>query len=117
MVVSRVYFARSGAGTDVAVGKMGVAVGKGVAVAVGVVAAVGVTVGSAAKDEQDERRTVNRKIARMDRVSWFRMGCILTKNPPAESFPAGGFYKQDFRLDCKISRFCTEVRTRSVRTP
>jgi hypothetical protein len=77
--VSSIYFARSGAGTDVAVGNMGVAVKKGVAVAVGVVVAVGVAVGSGTKDEQDERINVKRKITRMDGVSLFGMGCILTK--------------------------------------
>jgi hypothetical protein len=61
MVVFNVYFARSGGGTGVAVGKMAVAVGMGVFVARGINDAVGVTVGLVAKDEHDERINVNRK--------------------------------------------------------
>jgi hypothetical protein len=58
---------------------MGVAVaaGRGVMVAVGTMVAVGVIVGWGAKDEQDERTNVKRKIARLDEVNLFRMGCIL----------------------------------------
>jgi len=101
-VVSSIYFARSGAGTVVAVGKMGVAVGNEVAVAVGILVAVGVTVGSGEKDEQDERINVKRKIARMDGVNLFRMDCILLnykkkcarhfaiKSPPIEFFRQEG---------------------------
>jgi hypothetical protein len=78
MVVFSVYFARSGAGTRVAVGTgVCVAVGKGARVAVRIKDAVGVTVGAGAKDVQDERINVNRKRTRMDRVNLFRMGCIL----------------------------------------
>jgi hypothetical protein len=103
MVVSNVYFARSGAGTGVAVGNMGVAVEKGVLVATGVKDAVGVVVGDEAKDVQDEKINVNRKMARMDGVNLFRMGCILLnykkkcarrfaiKSPPAEMFRQEGF--------------------------
>jgi hypothetical protein len=76
MVVFSVYFARSGAGIGVSVG-MGVAVENGVLVAAGVKDAVGVTVGSEAKDLQDEKINVNRKRARIDGVNLFRMGCIL----------------------------------------
>ena len=77
--MSSKYFARSGAGTDVAVGCMGVAVarGRGVMVAVGIIVAVGVTVDWGAKDEQDERTNVKSKIERMDEVNLFRMACIL----------------------------------------
>jgi hypothetical protein len=77
MVVFSVYFARSGAGTGVAVGSMGVAVGKGVEVAVGTNDAVGITVGLGVNDVQDERIKVKRKTARMDEMNLFRMGCIL----------------------------------------
>ena len=76
-MVFSIYFARSGAGTGVAVGNMGVAVGKGVVVAVGILVVVGVTVGWGAKEEQDEKIKVNRKIASMDGVNLFRMDCIL----------------------------------------
>ena len=107
----------------VAVGNMGVAVGKGVLIAAGVSDAVGVAVGAGAKDAQDERINVKRKRTRTDGGNLFRMGCILPlvakiykffgwklrvkmiilvvlfmrrsviKKPPAESFPAGGFSK------------------------
>jgi len=72
MVVFRVYFARSSAGTGVEVGT-GVLVGKGVRVAVGIKDAVGVTVGAGAKDAQDEKINVNRKSTRMDEVNLFLM--------------------------------------------
>jgi hypothetical protein len=77
MVVSSVYFARSGAGMDVAVGNTGVAVGKRMGVAVDVNDAVGVAAGAGSKDAQEEKIDVNRKMARMDGVNLFRMGCIL----------------------------------------
>jgi hypothetical protein len=77
MVVSSIYFARSGAGMDVAVGNMGVAVEKGVLVATGAKDVVAVAVGVLSKDAQDERINGNRKKARMDGVNLFRMGCIL----------------------------------------
>jgi hypothetical protein len=77
MVVSSIYFARSGAGAGVAVGNMGVAVEKGVLVALGINDAIGVTVGVEEKDVQDEKINMNRKRTRMDGVNLFRMGCIL----------------------------------------
>jgi len=76
MVVLSVYFARSGAGTSVAVGT-GVFVGKGVMVAVGINGTVGVMVGVGAMDAHAERINVNRNVTRTDRVDLFRMDCIL----------------------------------------
>jgi hypothetical protein len=78
MVVFSVYFARSGAGMDVAVGTgVCVAVGKGARVAVGIKDEVGVTVGAGAKDAQEEKINVNRKSTRRVGVNLFCMGCIL----------------------------------------
>jgi hypothetical protein len=102
MISSSMYFARSGAGTEVAVGNMGVAVGTWVAVAVGFIVTVGVTDGSGVEAEQDEEINVKRKIARMDGVNLFRMDCILLnykkkcarhfaiKSPPIEFFRQEG---------------------------
>ena len=78
MVVSSMYFARSSAGTGVAVGK-GVLVGSGVTVAVGINEAVGVTVGWGAMDEHAERINISKRRAW---VVLFRMGCILAKKLP-----------------------------------
>ena len=76
MVVLSVYFARSGAGTRVAVG-IGVFVGKGAMVAVGITDAVEIAVGVGVMDAHAERINVNRSSTWMDRVDLFRMGCIL----------------------------------------
>ena len=73
MVVLSMYFARSSAGTRVAVGA-GVLVGEGVTVAVGINDAVGVTVDTGAGDAQEEKINVNTKSTRMDGTSLFRMG-------------------------------------------
>jgi hypothetical protein len=78
MVVLSVYFARSGAGTSVAVGTgVCVAVGKDATVAVGINDAVGIVVGVGVMDAHAERINVNRSRTWMDRVDLFRMGCIL----------------------------------------
>jgi hypothetical protein len=75
MVVSSVYFARSGTGRGVAVG-WGVLLGMGVRLGTGANGAVCVAIGAELGDAQAERKNVKRKKARM---VLFRMGCILTK--------------------------------------
>ena len=76
MVVLSVYFARSGAGTWVAVA-VGVMVAKGVVVDRRVNVIIGVDMGVGAEDAQDERTNVDTKRTRVKRVNLFRMGCIL----------------------------------------